>query len=521
MHIKPSMVDSCFHEIETVWICDNSRSPGAQADGRTGNSQEWASALARAPWKKLDPWNILGPRILLQRQGLCCVECLRYYQQVKERCDKRTSREEIMRRRDQEIAGSSRSFKSFKHKLYIYIHTYIHIYIYIYLFIYIHIKVIKMHLRCGCSVLFFSVSSVITVCDIHSFWHILPFIDSLALGAPLPHNCDPAIGHAAGLKEALAVLEGEALVPWLGSKSLHDGTLLWLTSLIWGSGGEQPRGFFPSASGILMGLLIVSRMFHAVGHLAPCQFDPQSHHSRPCVVQVVGGEKGRRAGGVRVGGFVLVRLTAWFLGSSKLSLKPSRRQLRTARFASGPRMSCHPGDLPWILVVPHDLQRYAKTWSSWDTRLSFKTNHGLVPFTSCSLAEFTGYSCFRQISTVFYSGMGGVIECRHEIYHDMFLKRVLQCGLGATSQTQQSRRRQPRATSFDPGLRWCNCRFRRWIARLVAATLIARCPEFDIYLQCNPLWQLRSTCTGRPTMRFLRNLAWTQAGPKSQPLRKC
>jgi len=60
----------------------------------------------------------------------------------------------------------------------------------------------------------------------------LPFIDSLALGAPLPHNCDPAIGHAAGLKEALAVLEGEALVPWLGSKSLHDGTLLWLTSLI-------------------------------------------------------------------------------------------------------------------------------------------------------------------------------------------------------------------------------------------------------------------------------------------------
>ena len=36
----------------------------------------------------------------------CCVECLRYYQQVKERCDKRTSREEIMRRRDQEIAGS-------------------------------------------------------------------------------------------------------------------------------------------------------------------------------------------------------------------------------------------------------------------------------------------------------------------------------------------------------------------------------------------------------------------------------
>lgn len=28
-----------------------------------------------------------------------------YYQQVKERCDKRTSREEIMRRRDQEIAG--------------------------------------------------------------------------------------------------------------------------------------------------------------------------------------------------------------------------------------------------------------------------------------------------------------------------------------------------------------------------------------------------------------------------------
>jgi hypothetical protein len=55
----------------------------------------------------------------------------------------------------------------------------------------------------------------------------------------------------------------------------------------------------------------------------------------------------------------------------------------------------------------------------------------------------------------------------------------------------------------------------------VAATLIARCPEFDIYLQCNPLWQLRSTCIGRPTMRFLRNLAWTQAGPKSQPLRKC
>ena len=95
----------------------------------------------------------------------------------------------------------------------------------------------------------------------------------------MPHNCDPAIGHAAGLKEALAVLEGEALVPWLGqapvvealmisplnplnvtqpgatqdrlqtdqcqlvkspgaiedqtcSKSLHDGMLLWLTSLI-------------------------------------------------------------------------------------------------------------------------------------------------------------------------------------------------------------------------------------------------------------------------------------------------
>lgn len=95
----------------------------------------------------------------------------------------------------------------------------------------------------------------------------------------MPHNCDPAIGHAAGLKEALAVLEGEALVPWLGqapvvkalmisplnplnvtqpgttqdrlqtdqcqlvkspgaiedqtcSKSLQDGMLLWLTSLI-------------------------------------------------------------------------------------------------------------------------------------------------------------------------------------------------------------------------------------------------------------------------------------------------
>ena len=65
----------------------------------------------------------------------------------------------------------------------------------IYLYIYIHIKIIKMHLRCGCSFHFSSVSSVITVCDIYSFWHILTFIDSLALGAPLPHNCDPAIGH--------------------------------------------------------------------------------------------------------------------------------------------------------------------------------------------------------------------------------------------------------------------------------------------------------------------------------------
>ena len=75
MQIKPSMVDSCFHEVADVWRCDNSRSPGAQADWRTGNSQEWASALARAPWKKLDSWNILGPRILFQRQGPCWLLC--------------------------------------------------------------------------------------------------------------------------------------------------------------------------------------------------------------------------------------------------------------------------------------------------------------------------------------------------------------------------------------------------------------------------------------------------------------
>lgn len=129
---------------------------------------------------------------------------------------------------------------------------------------------------------------------------------------------------------------------------------------------------------------------------------------------------------------------------------------------------------------------------------------------------------FDRFQLFFLQRDGGIIECRHEIY-EMFLKRVVQCGLGATSQTQQSRRRQPRATSFDPGLRWCNCRFRRWIARLVAATL----PDVQSLIFicnaiiCNPLWQLRSTCIGRPTMRFLRNLAWTQAGPKSRPLRKC
>ena len=92
------------------------------------------------------------------------------------------------------------------------------------------------------------------------------------------------------------------------SKSLHDGALLSLRVLIWGSGGKQPRGFFPSASGTLMGFLIVSRMFHAVGHLALCQLDPRSHHSKPCVVQVVDGEKRRREGCVRVWGFVLVQL---------------------------------------------------------------------------------------------------------------------------------------------------------------------------------------------------------------------